>query len=124
MTELSKLHIAVLMGGWANERPVSLMSGEGVAKALEQRGVHGLADTMSVDAEWQVLRGSSTGTDIARFAAEMEAGLIVMATHGRSAIGRVALGSTAMSIMGRSPCPVLLRRPPSVALDPPTDDDG
>jgi len=32
------LHIAVLMGGWANERPVSLMSGEGVADALEARG--------------------------------------------------------------------------------------
>ena len=38
MTLDSKLHVAVLMGGWANERPVSLMSGEGVAKALEQRG--------------------------------------------------------------------------------------
>ena len=34
----NKLHVAVLMGGWANERPVSLMSGEGVAKALESRG--------------------------------------------------------------------------------------
>ena len=33
-----KHHVAVLMGGWANERPVSLMSGEGVAKALEARG--------------------------------------------------------------------------------------
>ena len=37
-SSLPKLHIAVLMGGWANERPVSLMSGEGVAKALEERG--------------------------------------------------------------------------------------
>ncbi|MBX9644144.1 MAG: D-alanine--D-alanine ligase, partial [Novosphingobium sp.] len=35
---LPKLHVAVLMGGWSNERPVSLMSGEGVAKALEARG--------------------------------------------------------------------------------------
>ncbi len=35
---LPKLHIAVLMGGWSSERPVSLMSGEGVAKALELRG--------------------------------------------------------------------------------------
>lgn len=35
---LSRLHVAVLMGGWANERPVSLMSGEGVAQALEERG--------------------------------------------------------------------------------------
>lgn len=33
-----KYHVAVLMGGWANERPVSLMSGEGVATALEARG--------------------------------------------------------------------------------------
>lgn len=35
---LQKLHVAVLMGGWSSERPVSLMSGEGVAKALESRG--------------------------------------------------------------------------------------
>ncbi len=33
-----KLHIAVLMGGWSAEREVSLMSGEGVAKALEGLG--------------------------------------------------------------------------------------
>ncbi|NMW30809.1 D-alanine--D-alanine ligase [Altererythrobacter sp. RZ02] len=38
MSELPKLHIAVLMGGWANERPVSLMSGNGIADALEERG--------------------------------------------------------------------------------------
>ena len=36
--KLPKLHVAVLMGGWSSERPVSLMSGEGVAKALEERG--------------------------------------------------------------------------------------
>ncbi|MEO6388861.1 MAG: D-alanine--D-alanine ligase [Croceibacterium sp.] len=35
---LPKLHVAVLMGGWANERPVSLMSGRGVIEALESRG--------------------------------------------------------------------------------------
>ena len=32
------LHIVVLMGGWSSERPVSLMSGNGVADALEERG--------------------------------------------------------------------------------------
>lgn len=35
---LGKLHVAVLLGGWSSERPVSLMSGEGVAKALESKG--------------------------------------------------------------------------------------
>lgn len=38
MVSLPKLHVAVLMGGWANERSVSLMSGNGVADALESRG--------------------------------------------------------------------------------------
>jgi D-alanine-D-alanine ligase len=32
------IHVAVLMGGWGNERPVSLMSGAGVADALERVG--------------------------------------------------------------------------------------
>ena len=38
MNKIPKLHIAVLMGGWSSERPVSLMSGAGVATALESRG--------------------------------------------------------------------------------------
>ena len=33
-----KLHVAVLMGGWSAEREVSLMSGKGVADALEKNG--------------------------------------------------------------------------------------
>jgi D-alanine-D-alanine ligase len=32
------IHVAVLMGGWGNERSVSLMSGNGVADALERVG--------------------------------------------------------------------------------------
>lgn len=35
---ITPLHIVVLMGGWSAERPVSLMSGEGVAEALESLG--------------------------------------------------------------------------------------
>jgi D-alanine-D-alanine ligase len=38
VVSLPKLHVAVLMGGWASERPVSLMSGRGVTEALESRG--------------------------------------------------------------------------------------
>lgn len=33
-----QIHVAVLMGGWSNERPVSLMSGNNVADALEALG--------------------------------------------------------------------------------------
>jgi D-alanine-D-alanine ligase len=38
MTQRGPWHVAVLMGGWSNEREVSLMSGKGVADALESRG--------------------------------------------------------------------------------------
>ena len=40
MSQFDPGKVAVLMGGWSNERPVSLMSGEGVAKALESKGHH------------------------------------------------------------------------------------
>ena len=35
---MSRLHVAVLMGGWSSEREVSLLSGNGVADALESLG--------------------------------------------------------------------------------------
>src|SRR5688500_642827 len=35
---MSKLHVAVLMGGWSAERDVSLSSGAGVADALQSLG--------------------------------------------------------------------------------------
>ena len=38
MTVSKDIHIVVLMGGWSSERPVSLMSGGGVADALEAQG--------------------------------------------------------------------------------------
>lgn len=38
MTTTPKKHVAVLMGGWSAEREVSLVSGAGVARALEEEG--------------------------------------------------------------------------------------
>jgi D-alanine-D-alanine ligase len=65
---LPKLHIAVLMGGWSSERPVSLMSGEGVAKALESRG-------------HQVTR-IDMGRDVALKLAEAAPDVVFNALHG------------------------------------------
>lgn len=38
MTEQAAVRIGVLMGGWGEEREVSLRTGEAIAQALEQRG--------------------------------------------------------------------------------------
>ena len=65
---LPKLHVAVLMGGWSNERPVSLMSGEGVASALEERG-------------HRVTR-IDMGRDVAQKLAEAAPDVVLNALHG------------------------------------------
>ncbi|GEN99129.1 D-alanine--D-alanine ligase [Novosphingobium sediminis] len=65
---LPKLHIAVLMGGWSSERPVSLMSGEGVAKALEAKG-------------HRVTR-IDMGRDVAQKLAEAAPDVVFNALHG------------------------------------------
>jgi nucleotide-binding universal stress UspA family protein len=88
---------------------------------LEQRGAHHLARQIGAGAEWETLRGTDPGAAIATFAGERGASLIIMATHGRSALGRVALGSTAMRMIERAGCPVLVQRPSSVPPEPPDD---
>jgi len=65
---LPRLHVAVLMGGWSSERPVSLMSGEGVAKALESKG-------------HRVTR-LDMGRDIALKLAEAKPDVVFNALHG------------------------------------------
>ena len=62
------IHIAVLMGGWANEREVSLMSGNGVADALEARG-------------HRVTR-IDFGRDLATRLAEVKPDVVFNALHG------------------------------------------
>ncbi len=62
------MHIAVLMGGWSAERPVSLQSGAGVADALESRG-------------HRVTR-IDMGRDVAARLAEAKPDLVFNALHG------------------------------------------
>ncbi|MCK0129009.1 D-alanine--D-alanine ligase [Erythrobacter sp. F6033] len=68
MIDKSPLHIAVLMGGWANEREVSLMSGAGVADALESKG-HRVTEI-------------DMGRDVAQKIAEAAPDVVFNALHG------------------------------------------
>ena len=65
---MNPLHIAVLMGGWSAEREVSLMSGTGVADALESLG-------------HRVTR-IDMGRDVAAKLAEANPDLVFNALHG------------------------------------------
>lgn len=62
-----------------------------------------------VEAQAVGLEGRA-GAQILRYVEESGAGLLCMATHGRSGIARVLLGSIAEEMLRKAPCPVLLRR--------------
>lgn len=64
------------------------------------------------DAEWEVLHGANTAKAIIDFAEKVDAAAICMATHGRTGLGRLALGSVTLRVAHGAPCPVITRRPP------------
>jgi D-alanine-D-alanine ligase len=62
------IHVVVLMGGWSAERPVSLVTGKGVAEALERAGYR----VTAIDME----------RDIAVRLAELKPDVVFNALHG------------------------------------------
>jgi nucleotide-binding universal stress UspA family protein len=66
------------------------------------------ADGLSVAVS---VRSGIPAQQIAAAASEHSAGVVVMATHGRTGIVRSVLGSVAGQTLHHSPCPVLLIRP-------------
>ena len=69
MSVSKDIHIVVLMGGWSSERPVSLMSGNGVADALEGEGFT------------RVTR-LDMGRDVAAKLADLKPDVVFNALHG------------------------------------------
>jgi D-alanine-D-alanine ligase len=62
-------HVVVLMGGWSNEREVSLTSGKGVAAALRERG-------------WSNVTELDMDRDVARRLSELKPAVVFNALHG------------------------------------------
>jgi nucleotide-binding universal stress UspA family protein len=63
----------------------------------------------SLPVETIVLEGGPA-SEIARFAKDADAGLIITATHGHTGLNRLWLGSTAERLVRHAPCPVLVIR--------------
>jgi nucleotide-binding universal stress UspA family protein len=61
--------------------------------------------------------------EIAQLAADLEADLVVVGTHGRRGLARALVGSVAEATVRLAPCPVLVVRPrqiaPTVTIEPP-----
>jgi nucleotide-binding universal stress UspA family protein len=55
--------------------------------------------------------GGDVADTIDRYAREQAIDLIVLATHGRTGLSHLLLGSVAESVLRAAPCPVLILRP-------------
>ena len=57
------------------------------------------------------LRLEAPAQELAQIAADLEADLVVVGTHGRHGIARLLLGSVAEAVVRLAPCPVFVVRP-------------
>ncbi len=60
----------------------------------------------------QRIRSGSPANEIIKAAAQLQAGLVVVASGGRGISETVLVGSTAQRVQHYAPCPVLVVRPP------------
>jgi nucleotide-binding universal stress UspA family protein len=65
------------------------------------------------------VRFDAIADELSQLAADLEADLVVVGTHGRRGLSRVLLGSSAEATVRLAPCPVLVVRPKAVPAAPP-----
>jgi nucleotide-binding universal stress UspA family protein len=84
---------------------------------LQKQGTK-LPERIRAHVRWEV-----PGEEIAQLAADLEADLVVVGTHGRRGFSRAMMGSVAELVVRLAPCPVLVVRPKGVpkvpAIEPP-----
>jgi universal stress protein A len=59
----------------------------------------------------EVIAHGDASTEIVRVAKDRAVDLIVIASHGRTGLGRILFGSTAESVVRHASCPVLVVKP-------------
>lgn len=100
----------VPFGVYASEMSVPI-DPEAYREALdEERRLIDGAD-LKYPVETRMAQGDAA-EEILRAAAELDADLIVMGTHGRTGLGRLFLGSVTEYVMPRAECPVLAVKTP------------
>ena len=103
------LHV-VPFGFYSNEMNVPVDPGAYREALSEERHLVDGPD-LKYPVEALLARGDA-GEEILRAAAELDCGLIVMGTHGRTGISRFLMGSVTEYVVPRADCPVLAVKAP------------
>jgi nucleotide-binding universal stress UspA family protein len=94
-----------------------------VSRIVEKRTVENRRSPSSIVTHVMV---ESAAQQVAQLAADLEADLVVVGTHGRRGVPRLLLGSVAEMTLRLAPCPVLVVRRksalvPAPSLEPPCE---
>ncbi len=107
------LHVVELPAYPIEGLPPSRLGGS-LLEDLEQQAISRLAQVLANEAEVEVVRRVVIGVPYRKIVEVAEAekvDLIVMATHGRTGLGHLVMGSVAERVVRTAPCPVLTIRP-------------
>ncbi len=74
--------------------------------------IAGCEECEGIEVEEAIVHGEAA-SEIVRVASERGVDLIVIASHGRTGLGRILFGSTAESVVRHARCPVLVVKPPA-----------
>lgn len=112
----------IVFAGEPGVPPPLMSQDESHRKALgeELRGAYKAAPVINVK---YYLRDGLAAEVLLRTAEELGCDLVVMGTHGRSALGRLLMGSVAETVLRKADCPVLVLRSPA-RLDAATEAGG
>lgn len=100
---LHVLHADVLFQSSGGVSPPPRAAGGTLRLRLERAA----RDAGAPDATIAVVRDVKAVAAITRYAAEADADLLVIGTHGRTGVARLLLGSVAEACVATAPCPVL-----------------
>lgn len=108
--EIHLLHVLELLAGGKKKAKALLEDTQFENIASSLKGV--MKEEEGIPLKKHVIRGFDAGYSIPEFADEIDADIIVMATHGRSGFSHVLLGSVSEKVMKLSPKPLLTIKPP------------
>jgi nucleotide-binding universal stress UspA family protein len=102
------------------EDPVQQEATDRRIRAALRDGVPERALATGVRTRLSVRRGIGVATEVLEEARRVGADVIVIGTHGRSALARALMGSVAAEVLRRAEVEVVLVRPPRLAQDAPS----
>lgn len=108
LTVLHVLDLQTVPGAWFGPGPLSAKAW-GAERGLAEKQLREAMANAGVEGEAKVVEGLS-GREIVAEAERLGADLVVIATHGRTGLSRIAIGSVAQKVVRDAHCSVLVLR--------------